>query len=65
MTQITPAMKTELIAFLKKNLSLVVSEKTTTVDRSYGEYCEKTDFIITLSICDEVISEESIYTYGS
>lgn len=65
MNALTPDMKTQLIAFLKENLTLEVSEKTETVDRSYGEYCEKTNFKISLSIGGELISEEYIYTYGN
>lgn len=64
MSTLTAEMKTELINFLKENLSLQVSESSETVDRSYGEYCEKINFKISLLIGEEIISEENIYHYN-
>lgn len=63
MTHLTPEVKKELLAFLKENLTLEVHESTETVDRSYGEYCEKTTFTIKLIVGEEVINQETISRY--
>lgn len=64
MTHLTPEIRKELLEFLKENLSLEVNESTETVDRSYGEYCDKTIFTIKLKIGNEVINEETISHYS-
>lgn len=64
MTELTPEFKKALVELLKEHLSIQVVENTTTVDRSYGEYCEKTTFTIQLVLDNEVISEDSVYNYN-
>lgn len=64
MNNLSPELKKELLAFLKDNLSIQVVENSSTVDRSYGEYCEKTNFKIQLVLDNEVISEDDVYYYN-
>lgn len=64
MDNLTPDLKRELLSLLKDHLSIQVIENTTTVDRSYGEYCEKTTFTIQLVLDNEVISEDTVHTYN-
>lgn len=63
MTEFSPEFKKELLTFLKENLTFEVIESTQTVDRSYGDYCEKTNFTIKLIIGGETINEENISFY--
>lgn len=65
MNNLSPELKNELLAFIKENLSIQVVENSSTVDRSYGDYCEKTTFTIQLVFNNEVISEDNIYYYNN
>lgn len=64
MTQFSSEFKKELLAFLKENLTFEVVESTQIVDRSYGDYCEKTNFTIKLLVGGETIHEENLSYYN-